>query len=171
MIIIYALAVVADFGFECFNLFRISDNEYFDPLYFQLYLSLVILFGIAVCLILFYLVAPDSRGSRAVLPWAFLIAGITALLIGAWVITYFYAIYTKSDKFVYVKSIDDDHTGPSNDENDNSKVKPGYGKVRKEMYVLDHSLGSLITGVVLLFFYCTVKGWVDRHENQEKAHG
>ena len=108
MIIIYALAVIVDFGFECFNLIRIQDNEYFHLIYFQVYLSLVILLGIAVCLILFYLVAPDSRGSRAVLPWAFLIAGISALLIGVWIITYFYGIYSKSDKYVYVRGLDND---------------------------------------------------------------
>ena len=109
LIIVYALAVCVDFGFECFNLYRISDNEYFDPIYFQVYLSLVILFAVAVCLILFYLVAPDSKASRGVLPWAFLIAGITGILIGTWVITYFYAIYSKSDKYVYVRGLDDDH--------------------------------------------------------------
>ena len=118
-IIIYAIAVIVDFGFECFNLCKIQDNEYFHLIYFQVYLSLVILLGIAVCLILFYLVAPDSKGSRAVLPWAFLIAGIAALSIGAWIITYFYAIYSKSDRYVYVRGLDDDHLSSSNaDQND-----------------------------------------------------
>ena len=55
-------------------------------------------------MVCFYLFAPDSKESRSVLPWAFLVAGIVGILVAVWVIVYIFVLYPKSE--VYVTDMD-----------------------------------------------------------------
>ena len=99
-----------------FSLYKIGTNKYFDPIYLWVYLGLVFFILIAVILVCYYLFAEDSRDSRAVLPWAFMIAAIASILIALWIIYYIFFMYPKIlSKFpkndVYVTGFDDNHNG------------------------------------------------------------
>ena len=59
----------------------------------------------------YYLVAKDSPQSRAVVPWALLIAGIANILIAIWIIYYITSIYPREKVLVKKheeSSFDDD---------------------------------------------------------------
>ena len=60
-------------------------------------------------MVCYYLFTTDSRESRSVLPWAFLIAGVASVLIGIWVIVYICFVYPKNE--VYVIGFDDNQKG------------------------------------------------------------
>ena len=101
MFITLAILAIVDFFFSCINLWTLYDNEYFDPIYPNVYAVLLIVLLVAVVLLLIYLIAPDSRGTRKILPYGYLVYGIGGILIGLWVIVYIAFIY-KRDK-VYIK--------------------------------------------------------------------
>ena len=80
--------------------FDISQNEYFDPLYFQVYICLIILYGLAVILYQIYVLGPDSPTTRAFVPWALLLAAIVNVLIIFWVVIYINFLYDKDSVYV-----------------------------------------------------------------------
>ena len=106
MVITFCIFLILDFLFEILHLYVIGTNKYFEPTYLYVYAGLVFALFVAVILVCYYLFAPDSKESRAVVPWAFLIAGIVGVLIALWIITYILFLYPKND--VYVTGMDDD---------------------------------------------------------------
>ena len=101
-----------DFGLQCLELWEIARNDHFneDKTYLYGYIALVVLLFVAVNLFFWYLVLKDSPGTRALIPWAFLLAAIVNLLIFIWIIYYIEAVYPE-DK-VYVER----HRGMDDDE-------------------------------------------------------
>ena len=71
------------------------------------YIGLVALIFIAANLFFWYLVLRDSPGTRALVPWAFLIASIANLLIAIWVIVYICSIYPEDKVYVEKVQYDD----------------------------------------------------------------
>ena len=179
MVITFCIFLILDFLFEVLHLYVIGTNKYFEPTYLYVYVFLVFVLFIAVILVCYYLFAPDSRETRAVVPWAFLIAGITGVLIALWIITYIFFMYPKQD--VWVTGMDDDRGGKqykkkNDDSGDGGKKSPDdidddYSKQSKPLYVFDHALSPLLFGLAFILYFFSVKGWVERHENQDKAHG
>ena len=104
-VIILCIFLITDFLFELLNLYKIGSNKYFDPMYLYVYVALVTALFVAVILVCYYLFAPDSKESRSVVPWAFLVAGIAATLIALWIIVYILFLYPKNE--VYVTGLDD----------------------------------------------------------------
>ena len=71
----------------------------------------------------YYLVAKDSPGSRALIPWALLIGAIANILLAFWIIYYISVMYPR-DKVMIQKY---DHDGDDFDE-DTGKKKVKYVK-------------------------------------------
>ena len=134
---------------------------------------------VAVNLFFWYLVLKDSPGTRALIPWAFLVAAIVNLLIFIWIIYYIEAVYP-GDK-VYVEKprgmgSDDDEFGHQRfdeGEEDSPKKKKHdkYRKQSKGAYLLDKTLGPIINFLCFLLFWCVANDWVEKHENQQTAYG
>ena len=82
----------------------IAMNDYFaeDPIYDNVYATCVLGAIVASILFLIYLICKDSRDTRSLLPLAFLVAAISFLVLGLWIIIYIFGIYEK-DK-VYIKN-------------------------------------------------------------------
>ena len=59
---------MGNFTFELFDLYKIKENVLFDPIYLQVYVTLISLLLMAVFLIFVYLVARDSKTTRSLLP-------------------------------------------------------------------------------------------------------
>ena len=107
MIITFCIFLIYQLFAELFELYKIGTNKYFEPIYLWVSIGLVFIIFVAVILASYYLFAKDSRESRAVLPWAFLIAGIASILISLWVMYYIFFMYPKKD--VLVTGFDDNH--------------------------------------------------------------
>ena len=91
--------------------YRIYSNIYFDPIYLQLFLVILIVYFVAVILLSYYLIAPESINSRSVIPWGFLMASIASFLIFIWVTVYIFFVYSKDSKYVLVTKFDEDAGG------------------------------------------------------------
>ena len=75
------------------TLIEIFQNDYLDRYYFYVYLVLVLGLVVAVFMYLWYCLAEDSKKTRALLPWALLIAVIVNALIIIWVCVYILCLY------------------------------------------------------------------------------
>ena len=118
-----------DFILEVFDVAEVGENEYFDPVYFDVYLVLLLAYAASVILYLWYFIVADSPSSRAKVPWAILIAAIVNTLIVIWIVVYIMLIY-KRDK-VYVssgKASDDDSGWYQDEERGDKKKKMKYVK-------------------------------------------
>ena len=101
------LVVIIDFIVEAFFLHDIDENEYFDDrIYFYGFLSILILFSLAILLILIYFIFPDRPWTRSLIPAALLIATISNLLIFFWILIYITGIYDK-DKVMNISRKND----------------------------------------------------------------
>ena len=91
-----------DFVIACLDLWEIGRNDYFneDKTYLYVYIGLIVLLFVAVNLFFWYLVLKDSPGTRALIPWAFLVASIVNLLIAIWIIYYISVMYPRSKVYV-----------------------------------------------------------------------
>ena len=103
-IIIIAILLIIDFFIEIYNVYVIYDNDFFDPIYGGLYISILVIYFVAVILLFVYLVATDSPGTRALVPWGFLLGAIANFLIVLWIIIYIGFMYDQEK--VYLKGSD-----------------------------------------------------------------
>jgi len=101
-LIFFGLFLVFYTIIECFNCYMIGVNDYFseDPVYDNVYAACVLGGLVASAMFLVYLISKDSRESRELLPWAFLIAAISFLVLGLWIIIYIFAIYPKDKVYI-----------------------------------------------------------------------
>ena len=112
MIITIAIFLIIDFCLELLQAYKIYDNIYFDPFYLYGYIFLLLIFFVAVVIISIYLFSRDSKETRAILPWGFLIAAIANLLLFFWILYYILFVYDKGGpKYVLVKGMDEDEDG------------------------------------------------------------
>ena len=123
MIITIGAFVIYEFVAEVFQLYIIGTNKYFDPIYLWVFVALVLALLVSVILICYYLFARDSKDSRAVVPWAFLISAVASFLICLWIVYYIFFIYEKNDVYVtWPDSSDSDnkrkHRSPKSDDDD-----------------------------------------------------
>ena len=100
-----AIFVIIDFCSELFRLVFIGINKYFDPIYLWIHVLIALALLVSVVLVCYYLFARDSKKSRAVVPWAFLISAIACFLFVLWTAVYIFFIYDKDE--VYVTSYED----------------------------------------------------------------
>ena len=167
-IITIAIILIIDFFIEIYNVFLVFDNDFFDPMYGGVYVGILVVYFVAVVLVFIYLVATDSPGTRALVPWGFLLGAIANFLIVIWIIVYIGFIY--DDDKIYMKK--SDNSGSFSDSSggaasaDNGDKKKKYKTMSKGLYILDHVLGPLIAGILFLLEYVTTKTWVKNHENQ-----
>ena len=99
--------MIIDFIVEAFFLHDIDENEYFDDrIYFSGFLSILILFSLAILLILIYFIFPDRPWTRSLIPAALLIATISNLLIFFWILVYITGIYDR-DKVMNISRKND----------------------------------------------------------------
>merc|ERR1719329_615624 len=63
-IITIAILLIIDFCFECYNCYLIYDNDFFDPIYGQFYVALLVIYLVAVVILFIYLVANDQGNAR-----------------------------------------------------------------------------------------------------------
>ena len=108
-IILFGILIILDFFFEIFMTVDILVNENFDGVYGVIYAIIVSVMFVAVVMILYYFCARDSPSSRAVVPWAFLIAAIVNTLLFFWIIIYITAIYSKDKVYITQYEKNDDH--------------------------------------------------------------
>ena len=153
------------FIFMCLNVILIYENEYFDRVYPTLIAVFLVINLCAIVLWVVYFVAEDSRGSRALVPWAFLAYSVGSLLITLWVVIYIFGMY-KREK-VFVRSWEeDDGTEPDSD-----GKKHNYTRVSKTTYVIENIWAPLIVSVTYGFMFILAYNWEKRHRNQDKAYG
>ena len=88
----------------------IWTNEYFeqDLSYFYVYLILVLFLAAASILFLIYAICKDSKGTRALLPWTFLIAFVISFLITLWIVIYITCIYRNQEVTVQNMNMSDE---------------------------------------------------------------
>ena len=98
------ILLIIDFCIETYELLDLAQNEYFDPIYPNVYFALLCVYGIAVVMYSVYLFAPDSPRTRGLTPWSLLIAGIVSLLIAIWIVVYIYFLYPKDKVYIPVSS-------------------------------------------------------------------
>ena len=63
-IIFLSIVIILDFIIEILQVVAIFENEHFDPIYPQIYVSILSLFFISVALIIVFIVGPDTPGIR-----------------------------------------------------------------------------------------------------------
>ena len=123
-----------DFVISCLDIWEISRNDHFnnDKTYLYGYIGLIAILFVAVNLFFWYLVLKDSPQTRALIPWAFLVASIANLLIAIWIIYYISVMYPENK--IYTEKPrsydDDDEFGHHFDEGDEG----GDGKSKKKEY-------------------------------------
>ena len=143
----------------------VMTNEYFDVYYGIVYVIFVVILLVAVCLMLYYWIAEDSKDSRAVVPWGFLLAGIANLLILIWVLVYILALY-KKDKVYVPKTIDwGGGESAAGDPDADEKKSSDYYKMTKGSYLLGHVVAPFFNAILFFTFWWTSRGWVERHAN------
>ena len=167
-VIFFSILLIVDFFLECYDLVVILQNEYFATMYGGVYAALVVVFFAGAVLVGIYLVMKDSQWTRALIPWGFLLAAIANFLIAIWIIVYICVIYDKDKVYVATSGLDsssseaDDYSyaegnptsgnsTTSADEKPKPKIKKGYAKMSKMVYVIDHVIGPLLGGI---FFLC-----------------
>ena len=85
---------------ESVNCYFVGTNDYFDAGYAVVYVLLLMLLFIAAIMALVYLFLDDSKESRELVTWAFLLASIANFLIVVWVIIYIAFIHDRNDVLV-----------------------------------------------------------------------
>ena len=88
----YVLVIFGIFVFavELVYVAMLYDNDYFDPIYPSIFLAILLIMFAAVVCWLIYFVSDDRK---ILLPWGFLLYGISSFLIGIWVFIYILCIY------------------------------------------------------------------------------
>ena len=152
-VIIIGILLIIDFFIEVFELVDLSYNEYFEPMYFYIYLALILVYAVAVVLYCIYLFGKDSPSTRGLTPWALLIAGIVSILIAVWIIVYIFFIYPENKVYI-----------PVSEKGRKDDKKYSYGTMSKEMYVVNHIIEPAFAALLFLTAFCWVKAWVSRHE-------
>ena len=166
-IILIGVLIIVNLVIEIINLIFISQNEYFDMVYPSIYGFILLPMVAAVALYIYYFSSRDSHSSRSNLPIALILATITSFLLVIWILVYIGAIYPK-DK-VYVNKWDKDTQLHVEDEDEHKHYR--YTKQSKGTYIFSHILSPLVNGIAYLLFFFVTRDWVNRHQNQEKAHG
>ena len=116
--------LILDFVLEILNVVAISQNDYFESTYMNGYLAVLGIFLVAVALAIIYLIVPDSKWSRELVPWAFIIASIASYLIVIWIVTYIGFMYPYNS--VYVKKSEEDIYYSSGDSDDTPRTKKAH---------------------------------------------
>ena len=75
-VITIGILLIIDFILECLDLNEIAQNEYFDPIYWEVYFGILVLYAVAVILYIIYIIWKDGPKTRALVPWAIGIAVI-----------------------------------------------------------------------------------------------
>ena len=122
------------------------NNEYFDPIYMQVYLSLLGAYAVALFLYLAYLVSNDGPCARCLVPYAILLAGLVNVVIVLWIFIYIYKYY-KYDKVYVITKWDEDES------------KYEYETWSKEKYVTLHVIEPFVVAVVFLSSICIIWDW------------
>tara|TARA_B110001450_G_scaffold210929_1_gene202352 strand:- start:86 stop:523 length:438 start_codon:yes stop_codon:yes gene_type:complete len=92
-IITIGLLFIIDFILEALDLNEVAQNEYFDPIYWQVYLVLLVIYAIGAIMFLVYIIWKDGPKTRALVPWALMIGAIVNLLLIVWICVYIFCIY------------------------------------------------------------------------------
>ena len=165
-IILLGFLLYFDFFNKIISLVIIFMNPYFDKEYGLGYSICLVPFIAALVLITMYMCSPDTKYSRCVVPWAFLIAGASSLLIGFWVVIYITEIY----KEPYVKQPIEENQKTYYDEEDGTsqtRQRKNYTKESKSMYILWNTLFTFLNAGFYFCFFFLTKLWVDRHADIE----
>ena len=102
---------------------EVGENEYFHPVYFDVYLVLILGYAAAVILYIWYYVTKDSPESRSKVQWAILIAAIVNTLLVIWIVVYIMFIYKRDKVYVVSGKASSDDDGWYEDENPGEKKK------------------------------------------------
>ena len=95
-----SIVLCIDFVMECVNCYFIGTNDYFEANFAVVFVLLLVLLFIAVVMAIIYLIMDDSRDSRELVSWAFLLAAIANFLITVWIIIYIAFIYDRQEVMV-----------------------------------------------------------------------
>ena len=107
---------------ECVNCYFIGTNDYFEANFAVVYVLLLVLLFIAAVMAFIYLILDDSRDSRNLVCWAFLLAAIANFLILLWVIIYIACIYDRTEVMVTSPEDNTNLYGPKKVLNTNLKT-------------------------------------------------
>ena len=138
---------------ECVNCYFVGNNDYFEANFAVVYVLLLVLLFIAAVMALIYLILDDSRDSRNLVCWAFLLAAIANFLFLLWVIIYIACIYDRSEVMVTSPEDNANLYGPKK----GSKYQPQ----NKWIYITTHIVGPLLAGLTFLFMYLATRPWVE----------
>ena len=154
IILIVGIILIIDWSVEVIFSDDIKENEYYDPIYFWVYMGILGLYAIAVFFYIAYFASYDGPCSRSIVPWALLIAGIANIGLVIWVFVYIYILY-KHPK-VYVVS--------GSHEGKDKETTYDYEEWSKEKYVTLHIIEPLFIACLTLCLLCFVWDWVNRHK-------
>ena len=162
-----------DFANHVITLITIAMNKYFGGEYALGYAIILLIFLAAVVLISIFLCSRDSKYSRSVVPWAFLLAGISSLLLAFWVVIYITSIY--DEKYVKIprrgggNGYDDEGEADPDEEPERVHHKRDYYRQSKSSYVLWNTIFTFINGGLYLCLFWLSKVWVDANAEREEA--
>ena len=157
-ILVMGILLMIILAIEIFNWVLIYNNEYFESIYGVVYLSILLIHLGSAVLMLLYFVMDDSQKSRSFVPWSFLLAAISEMLIAIWITVFIYCIYDKPKVYIFAFERYD-FSSPSG--NDESKRK--YIKENKNVYVYTHLILPICASVLFFIFFCVSSRWAQRH--------
>ena len=176
-IIINGSLLYLDFFFHVYAVFEIAYNPYFDNEYWIWYaVLLVIYFAALICITLFFCKA-DSKESRPLAAYAFLLAGIASFLIATWIIVYITQIYEPAvikypakqveSKHDYDDPNDVDHDTRSR--NEAHKEKRSYYTDTKFNYLMWKCVFVYLAAVFWFIMWWWTKMWVEENSDRDEA--
>ena len=133
------------------DLAQASQNKYIDPIYVNVSLILILPFIVGSCIFFYYTCAAESHSTRSLIPWFYVLAGISIVLIFAWTMIYFATMYETDSVMKRILF----------EENE----KRAYEKENKGwfffMLVLVFLIDIFYAG---LYWYITTE-WIEKHKN------
>ena len=163
-VIVFGIFLIIDYIIEMLNVFIIFFNPYFDLVFSIVYFILLFPLLAGVVIYCVYYIAGDSKKTRKWLPWAHLLALLTAVLVIVWICFYIAVLYPRN--YIIVDHWDQE-ANPNVQELDTDRAagKQKYTHQSKGSYILWHVLPPTVFAFAYVTFYFVTEGWVERHKN------
>jgi len=162
-IIFFGIALLINICFECYEVHLIFENAHFGAEFGAFYFIFIMAMIGAFIVVFIYWVTPDRAWSRAMLPWAFLVAAIACALLFAWICIYIEAIYGREVVLYLPRWQCDKGNDPAESGTTKHDEETEYFRMSKSNYLVTHC-GAIIMFIVYLGFFFIAQDWVKAHE-------
>ena len=160
-VIWFGIYIALDLTAECVIAFFLSMNQYFEepiPIYYYVYIILLLPLFIAFTLFMLYFCQKDSTYERGKLPLAVFLAFITSLTVLIWTITYICFIYPREDVFVGF-----------GDKAEENEEETNYNKISRAEYLTAFCAWPFISTIFYLFSWLDTKDFIARNHGYQNS--